>query len=258
MSKEQIVFFDIDGTLLNKEKRLPQSTIMAVKALQDKGIVTAIATGRAPFMFEDLLTTLNIDTFVSFNGQYVVYKGKPIVENPLSFEELARLEKLAADAGHPMAFLSAHNMALNVPEHSYVKESFGDLKIRVPEMDLTFREKYPIYQALLFSEEKEDMSYLNGFHSFDYIRWHTYSTDVIPKGGSKAEGIKHLLQRTGIDQKNTFAFGDALNDIQMLHFVDTGIAMGNGRKEAKEAADLVTESVENDGIYQGLQQVGLL
>lgn len=258
MGNEKIVFFDIDGTLLNGEKKLPESTKTAIKKLQDKGILTAIATGRAPFMFKDLLLTLNIDTFVSFNGQYVVYKGKPVVENPLSVSDLQRLETLAQNAGHPMAFLSAHDMAINVPHHKYVEDSFGDLKIKVPEMDTAFREEHPIYQALLFSDVKEDMSYLEGFHSFDYIRWHTFSTDVIPKGGSKAEGIKHLLKKTGISQDNTFAFGDALNDIQMLNFVKHGIAMGNGRDEAKQAADLITESVENDGIYRGLQKVGLL
>ena len=94
------------------------------------------------------------------------------------------------------------------------------------------------------------MSYLNGFHSFDYIRWHTYSTDVVPKGGSKAEGIKRLLQRTGIDQKNTFAFGNAPKlDIQMLHFVDTGIAMGNGRKEAKDCLQTLSRNLLRMMVY---------
>lgn len=258
MKDKQIVFFDIDGTLLDKEKRLPESTVQAILELQEKGIVTAIATGRAPFMFKELLKKLNIDTYVSFNGQYVVYKGEPIFENPLEPSELERLEKLAEKSGHPMAFLSHNEMAVNTEQHRYVEESFFDLKITPPKMDESFRRFNPIFQALLFSEEKEDMKYLEGFKSFDYIRWHTFSTDVIPKGGSKAEGIKHLLDQTGIKQNNTFAFGDALNDIEMLKFVNCGIAMGDGKQEAKNAADMITEAAEDSGIFKGLQKAGLL
>ncbi len=258
MSREQIVFFDIDGTLLNEDKELPESTVIAIKDLQDKGIVTAIATGRAPFMFRGLLKKLNINTFVSFNGQYVVYKGKPLFQNPLDAEELERLERISEKSGHPMAFLSNDGMAVNQENHHYVKDSFGDLKITAPEADRDFKNNHSIFQALLFSEETDDMSYLEGFKSFDYIRWHTYSADIIPKGGSKAEGIKHLLEKAGISQKNTFAFGDALNDIQMLQYVACGIAMGNGKQEAKKAADLITDSVDENGILNGLKKVGLL
>ena len=80
----KIVFFDIDGTLLDHEKKLPASTKEAIKQLQDSGVFVAIATGRAPFMFESLREELGIDTFVSFNGQYVVFEGKVVYKNPLT------------------------------------------------------------------------------------------------------------------------------------------------------------------------------
>ena len=50
----KIVFFDIDGTLLDHDKKLPNSTRVAIKQLQENGVFVAIATGRAPFMFESL------------------------------------------------------------------------------------------------------------------------------------------------------------------------------------------------------------
>ena len=82
--------------------------------------------------------------------------------------------------------------------------------------------------------------------------------DVVPKGGSKAKGIKKLIARLGFDMKDVYAFGDGLNDIEMLKEVGTGIAMGNAHEAVKMHADFVTSHVAEDGIVNGLKKVGLL
>lgn len=94
---KKIVFFDIDGTLLDHEKSLPASTKKALKLLKENGVFVAIATGRAPFMFESLRLELEIDSFVSFNGQFVVFENEVIYENPLNEAELHRLSQDAKE-----------------------------------------------------------------------------------------------------------------------------------------------------------------
>jgi hydroxymethylpyrimidine pyrophosphatase-like HAD family hydrolase len=81
---------------------------------------------------------------------------------------------------------------------------------------------------------------------------------LLPAGGSKAKGIHMLLEKAGIRREDTFAFGDGLNDVEMLKYVGTGVAMGNGCDEAKAASDLVTKAVSEDGIRYGLQMTGLI
>ena len=83
MTEQSVIFFDIDGTLLDHDKKLPPSTKQAVFKLKELGHIVAIATGRAPFMYEDLREELGIDTFVSYNGQYVVLNGEVLHTNPL-------------------------------------------------------------------------------------------------------------------------------------------------------------------------------
>lgn len=73
-----ILFFDVDGTLYNTRKEIPNSAKEAIERARQNGYEIAIATGRAPFMIQSILEELNIDTYVTFNGQYVVYKGKVI------------------------------------------------------------------------------------------------------------------------------------------------------------------------------------
>ncbi len=258
MNNEKIVFFDIDGTLLDHDKQIPVSTRNSLKALTESGVHVAIATGRAPFMFAELREDLGIDSFISFNGQYVKHKDKIVLTNPLSKEEITSLEEAAKEKGHPMVFLDHEAMMSNHDEHPHIMKSMDDLKMHYPGYDPSYYHSRDIYQALLFCESKEEANYRNTYGNLDFIRWHDFSMDVIPPGGSKARGIEAMIEHLGFKRENTFAFGDALNDIEMLRFAGTGIAMGNAYKEVKEVADLVTDPVDQNGIQKGLQKVGLL
>jgi HAD superfamily hydrolase (TIGR01484 family) len=98
-----------------------------------------------------------------------------------------------------------------------------------------FYEDNEIYQALLFCSEDEEGNYVGKYDDFHFIRWHEYSTDVLPFGGSKAEGIKILMEKVGFALEDVYAFGDGLNDIEMLKVAGYGVAMGNAGPWKQEA-----------------------
>jgi hydroxymethylpyrimidine pyrophosphatase-like HAD family hydrolase len=81
---------------------------------------------------------------------------------------------------------------------------------------------------------------------------------VIPRAGSKAETIMAVAKHEGIAAADTIAFGDALNDLEMIQDAGVGVAMGNASPQIKQVADLVTADNEHDGIYQALQQLDLI
>lgn len=257
--EKKIVFFDIDGTIFNKEKRIPNSTIEAIEKLKQANILVAIATGRAPFMFVDVKETLQIDSHISFNGSYVVWNNEVIDKVPLDRKQLMELEKRANELGHPMIFLDENDHYTNHHQsHPFIVESINmDLKIHYPKYDPKFYHTNDVYQALIFCEDMEDV-YREQFTSFGYVRWHKYSLDVMPQNGSKAKGIEKVLKHLNISRENCYAFGDGLNDIEMLQYVGTGVAMGNGHDRVKACADFVTKSVDEDGIYFGLRELGLI
>ncbi|EIT86313.1 hypothetical protein A374_05096 [Fictibacillus macauensis ZFHKF-1] len=257
---EKMVFFDIDGTLIDEATgKIPDSAKEAISELKKKGIHAGIATGRAPFMFEHILQELEIDSFISFNGSYVVFKGEPIYKAVLDVERLKELETIAERSNHPMVFLDHACATGNKEFADNVHESTKHLLPAYPTFDPSYYHHNEIYQALLFCEHPEDEGYRTQYDgTFDFIRWHQLAIDVMPSGGSKAKGIEELLKRTPVQRENTFAFGDALNDIEMLQHVGTGIAMGNGLQEAKAAANFVTKPVHEDGIWYGLRKAGLI
>jgi len=256
MSK--IVFFDIDGTLLDHDKNLPASTKEAIKKLKENEVFVAIATGRAPFMFENLLKELDIDSFVSFNGQYVVFEGEPIYKNALNNQKIQELYKEAAYQGHPVVFMDHQTMKSAVKHHDFIETSLGGLKFAHPEYDEQFYVDRDLFQTLLFCEEGKEKFYEENYPEFTFIRWHPYSVDVLPAGGSKAEGIKKMIERLSFRPEDVYAFGDGLNDLEMLEAAGTGVAMGNAVPQLKELANMITRDVDDDGIWHGLKKLNLI
>lgn len=253
----KIVFFDIDGTLLDGQKELPASAKAAVRQLQKQGIYTAIATGRAPFMISPLLEELNMHSYICFNGQYVVFENEVIYKNPIDPDVLHKMTDTARERDYPLVYMNETTMKANVQHDDLIKESLASLKFAHPAFDPVFYKNRDIYQALIFIR-KEEERYLTGCDDVNFIRWHEYSLDIVPKGGSKAEGIKQIVGRLGFTMEDVIAFGDGMNDIEMLQEAGTGVAMGNARQIVKDHADLVTTNVEKDGIVNGLKEIGLL
>ncbi|WP_379127426.1 Cof-type HAD-IIB family hydrolase [Paenibacillus sp. sgz500958] len=259
MTKRSVIFFDIDGTLLNHDKKLPDSAKQAVFKLKELGHEVAIATGRAPFMFEEIRQELDIHSYVSYNGQYVVLNGKVLHTNPLNIASLEKLTETALKHEHPIVYMDHEDMRANTPEHNYIRESISTLKIsRYPGYDPLYYKGRELYQSLLFCAEGEEYRYEQEYRDFDFIRWHPFSVDIIPHGGSKAKGIQKIVEALGFAPEQQYAFGDGLNDMEMLSTVQNSVAMGNAEEKIKKAARYVTKSVEEDGILYGLQMVGLL
>ncbi|MCQ6282672.1 Cof-type HAD-IIB family hydrolase [Bacillus sp. EB600] len=259
MMKRSVIFFDIDGTLLTNDKELPPLTKEAIFKLKKQGHEIVITTGRAPFMFDDLRKELNINTFVSYNGQYVVFEGEVLYTNPLNIPSLEKLSEIGLYNNHPVVFMDHVDMKANIPEHDYIKESINTLKIdRFPTYDPQYYKGRELYQTLLFCLEGEEKQYEQEFQDFDFVRWHPLSVDVLPKRGSKYKGIEKIAKELRIPYERHYAFGDGLNDLEMLSTVKNSVAMGNAVEKVKKVAKHVTKRVEENGIFHGLKMLGLL
>lgn len=254
----KIVFFDIDGTLLNTDHTIPATTREAVRQLKQNGVRVAIATGRSPYHLLPIAEELGIDTFVGFNGSYVMSEGSLIHHTPLATATLSRLEGLAHGNGHPMVFLSADTCYANTADHPHVQESFAYLQLPVPEYRHRYWEEQPIYQAFLYCSEQEEQHYADIFREVSYVRWHPRVLDILPPNGSKARGIEAVLRHFGLQPSDAVAFGDGLNDKEMLAYVGMGVAMGNAHEQLKPFAKMITRHVNDDGIHYGLTQLRLI
>lgn len=254
----KIVFFDIDGTLVNEQKEIPESALQAVLELKRKGIETVIATGRAPYFITKIAEQLGIDSFVCLNGAYVVYKGRPVVEYTIPKEHLEPLVERAGKHNHYLVYQGKEAYFSNAKQHPALLQSVSSLKVELPGYDPDFWRHSDVYQAFLHCTVEEEHLYTSDIPHLRFVRWHRHAMDVMPVGGSKARGIQDLLQHLEVSPEEVVAFGDGLNDREMLTLAGLGIAMGNGHEQLKACADHTTTDVDNDGIANGLKYAGLL
>ena len=93
---------------------------------------------------------------------------------------------------------------------------------------------------------------------FDAIVHNEYVVELVPRGFSKGEGIRRICGMIGVDLANTVAFGDSANDLSMFEVCGTSVCMGNGSETAKRAAGMVTNSLEEDGIWNACKALSLI
>lgn len=255
---KKILFFDVDGTLYNSEKILPASAKEALLEARRNGYEIAIATGRAPFMIQSLLEELDINTYVTFNGQYVVYRGEIVYTNGVERDELSKIIAFGNVRHEPVVFLDDQRMIASIGNNEMISESLNTLKYPYPNIDSTYYMQNEVYQTLIFMEEKDEYLYREAFPNVQFVRWHRYSCDVLPKGGSKAAGIEKVLEKMGLTLNDAIAFGDGINDIEMLQAVGTGVAMGNGHERVKAVATHIAEHVDEDGLAKIMRQLNII
>ncbi|RUS45044.1 Cof-type HAD-IIB family hydrolase [Cohnella sp. AR92] len=254
----KIAFFDIDGTLVDEEKQIPADAIEAIRRLKEKGIEPVIATGRAPYFFRNLAEQIGIESYVSLNGAYVKYKGREMHQQLIPPEVLEKLVALAKKNKHELVFEGKDAYFSTSPEHPSVYEAIASLKVEHPGADADFWKKEGIYQVFLHCESGEEHLYPQELPELRFVRWHAKAMDVLPNDGSKAAGIQSLLDQLGIKPEEAIAFGDGLNDKEMLQLVGLGIAMGNSHEELLPYADYVTANVDDGGVKKGLEYAGVL
>lgn len=254
----KIVFFDIDGTLVNEEKEIPADTIEAIRELKASGVEPVIATGRAPYFIKPLAEKLGIESFVCLNGGYVVYKGQPLYRKTIEKRALESLVALAAQHDHGLVFEGEHQFFTDRENHPFVTDAVLSLKVDLPGFNPDYWRTDEIFQVFLHCESHDEHLYEALKTDFTLIRWHPQAMDVLPAGGSKAQGIAALLDKLGYTAADAAAFGDGLNDKEMLAYVGFGVAMGNSNPELLPYADFVTTHVDEQGIRNGLIEAGLL
>lgn len=254
----KIAFFDIDGTLVNEEKVIPQDTLDAIAEIKRLGVEPVIATGRAPYFVKPLLEQVGIESYVCLNGAYAVYKGEAIYRNPIDKQLIEELVLLAKTHNHALTFEGDEYYFADQADHDYVFESVASLKVAQPGVDADYWKKADIYQMFLHILDGEESQYESILDRLHFIRWHQKAVDVLPTGGSKAQGIEQVLKLLGLTREQAIAFGDGLNDKEMLEYVGFGVAMGNSHPDVIPYADFVTTDVDNQGIRNGLIEAGIL
>lgn len=262
MQNKKIFSFDIDMTLLDhKDYKITPSALLAIESLREQGHIIVLATGRNPENTDSkqFVDIVNPDAVIGLNGTLVKVGEEKIFEHFFDKEVLRGLAKYVEGKECSIGltledkdyFFNPHiidaydfkrwgqhfrnfcppeelfNLPIRTLTYVGPKEWVKDIEERFPTL------KLPLFAGM-------------------------FGADVIEKVASKAEGLKLLCKYFNIDIKDTVAFGDSMNDKEILYESGFGIAMGNSIEELKQYADFVTDDIADDGVFNALEKFGFI
>lgn len=259
---KNIVFFDIDGTLWDEQMQIPKSTIEAIRTLRKNGNYAFLCSGRSRTNIRSKeILDIGFDGIVAACGTSIEWNGENVLEILMTEEQVEKA----------ITILKKHHVpaVLEGPEYIYVDPNEflddpyvihlrNELKEHVAEIGqdvskITINKLSAALKGADVEVLRRDIG-----EEFDVILHEGDIVEIMPHGHTKATGIEKICEMLHISHENTYAFGDSINDIEMLSYVAHGIAMGNGTAVAKEAAEYITADIHEDGIYHGLKHYKLI
>lgn len=260
-----LVFFDIDGTLIDERHKVPTSATEAIRCLRQNGHLAFLNTGRSRACIHPHILEVGFDGIVAACGAYVEVGGQIILNQLIAPDIVAELL--------PQVRACGLDSLLEGPECIYFEHwnQQGGMK-RYEEIYSDLPEALRLWKELpLELIRMNKMCFSRRPDSRDepvlaYMRQHFLVVDhapdilveVLQKGCTKATGMQLVMDCLNLPAARTFAFGDSLNDLDMLQFAETGIAMGGSRNRVLLASDHVTRSASEHGIAEALRHFGLI
>jgi HAD-superfamily hydrolase, subfamily IIB len=257
------IFFDIDGTLLDGSSgifKMSADTRKHIRWLQENGDFVFLASGRPfAFLYEDLLQ-FGFDGFVLMNGACIKLHDTVIYRQPLPETYVREVCRICEE--------QQIEYILEGEEYVYLNKNFHRLdafyrKFQMPRR--YFRQEFSLPEitgAICKIEflplNEAQRSLCRGFvtEEIDYMEDPKLNAhfELYAKRISKATGILKTLEYLHIDQKNSYAFGDGKNDMEMLKTVRHSFAMGNAAAEVQAIASHIVASVYDDGVARGIEK----
>ena len=268
----KLIAFDLDGTFLYDDKSIPEENMRLLKSAAAQGVHIVPATGRVLSVLpKELMALSELRYMIGANGALVsdiredkeIYSAKIPLERALEVYAYADSQGLSYDCyldNH--GYMSAHmyDTIQNIVTIPGILNLIRANRTRVDELKDYLRGRADALQKIQFyvsDPEKKARIMAELREKFPDLR----TTSSLPMnieinggGASKGQALCALCEYLGIDIRDTVAFGDGSNDLDMIQFAGTGVAMANAVDELKSAADFVTLSNMECGFARALEK----
>ena len=259
----KIIFSDMDGTLLTDENKLPDGFDELIAELKRRGVMFAPASGR---QYASLLTSFpnyhDEFLFVAEGGTFVMYRGKEIFSHAMEPEIVNEVLATAATLDDIMCVWCGKNDAyilrdFNKPIYTAGMDKYYTHRVIVDSWDEI--DDTPIKIALYDWKGhagENIFDKLGKFHgNLQVVQTIDWWVDVSATGANKGEAVKNVQRALNFKPEECVAFGDYLNDCEMLQAVGYGFAMANAHPAVKEVAKFHTVSNNEFGVLKAIRKL---
>lgn len=263
----RLVASDLDGTLLRSDHRVSQQTMAAIDEATAAGITVVAATGRQATGLPQILRGAAISWAVASNGAIGVdlTTGEAIFIDELTPEVLAEVMPALRSVLPEVRYCVVRdNGATHLAEPGY-EELLHPLERALFRLDFQLSDepglaaeptlKLVCRHPSASPEELHRQLEATGLTGFHATTSGAPFLEVQGAGVTKASGIAQLCRHLGISAAEVAAIGDAPNDIEMLGWAGTGVAMGNAVPQTRVAADWSTATNDEDGVALAIRRI---
>ena len=260
MKRPDIIFFDIDGTLLDmKTKVITPALRQLLRDLSSQGVRLGLCTGRSPIQVPKI-EDVHFDVLLCYNGSLCFSdQGELIRSAPLKDQDVQKIIDNATAIGRPVAIATDSEILANGADQDLIDYYWISKQKLIPEPDFEKkRQGKTVYQIMSSGRKEEYPALMKDVDGAEIAAWWDRAVDIIPAGGGKGKGVEAVLTYYGLTADQAAAFGDGDNDLPMIEAVGCGVAMGNGSPALKEAAAFICKPVDQDGIVSFVYERGWL
>lgn len=272
----KLIFLDIDGTFTAPgENTPPQSAVDAIRAAQAAGNKVFLCTGRNYDMLSPLLK-YGFDGVIGSSGGYVVLGEEVLYDCPMTDKErdtalkdlhengvFCTIEAKGGSWGDENmdAFLK------NQPEgNSEIERWRRALSKGLGIRPMSEYDGSPIYKIVIMCMDPHQLDDARRDLEKDF----NFVMQTVPEHGGclngelvnrrfdKGRGVKRIAKKLGVPLKDTYGFGDSMNDLEMIQTVGTSVCMENGQEALKRISSMICPAVTDDGLAKAFDELGLI
>lgn len=264
----KLIALDIDGTLLNKDKKISQKTIQAINAISETSKVILISS-RMPKAMTHLQDNLGIKEMpiVAYNGGLVLHKNEILFHRGIDFHTFREVLDVNKDLNLHLSLY--HNDEWYAPQEDY----WSRREVVNTKVEPVYKSNESVYQdwkichkephkIMCMGEERKVEAFYQRLHKKPNNNLHLYRSkatyiEMAPRSISKLSGLEVLLSKIYKDIKlnDILAYGDNYNDVEMIDKVGLGVAVDNAKDKLKAVAKDITKSNIDDGVAFHLQKI---
>ena len=261
----KLIACDIDDTLVRFPNPPSPRVIRALRAAGDAGVTVALVTGRAFRRALPIARTLNLTAPLICNhggsirdtldGRFMHHVTLPrtFMVQVVTWLQTQHVHMILFEGDHVYRDCTAEQV---VPDfYPYTGEDrstfYGDLSAHVPEQTEVLLATSLDHDQLQQVFERARLQF--GNHA-RVLFSHPFGIDILSQEATKSRSLIWLAEHLGVTPKEVMAVGDGHNDVDMLAWAGLGVAMGDGQTEAKDIADVIAPSFDEDGAAWAIER----
>ncbi|GAA0179414.1 Cof-type HAD-IIB family hydrolase [Clostridium sediminicola] len=267
----KLICIDMDGTLLNDEKKVSEENKKAIKDAHDKGVHIAICTGRLFTSAKNYGDIIGVKApIIASNGAYIREKDeerviyKKTIDRDIAIKIYETIKKFKFSK-----FFNTFDVIASegpFPDwYMYIKFNEGlpeEKRIKLKEYETFYdfikESNGEILKFVAASKDIEELETakveLRKLNDIEIFRSSPMNFEINAKGVSKGNAVKKLAEIYGLDSSEVICIGDSNNDMSMIEYAGLGVAMRNAEDEVKDIADYITETNNNCGVAKVIRE----